>query len=88
MEDWRWKGQVSALKDQGGRVHGKSTHLILRRLEFYAEQGTNLLNECSQRVILTAAVVPTSLHLLSHCNEPGTVLTAFHAVAGDYRGKW
>lgn len=48
LEDWRWKGQVSAQKDQGGRVHGKSTHLILRRLEFYAEQGTNLLNECSQ----------------------------------------
>lgn len=83
MEAWRWKGQVSALKEQGGWVLEKSIHFISRRLEFYAEQGSDQLNECSWRVILTVAAVPTSLYFLSRCNEPGAVLTAFHAVAGD-----
>lgn len=64
-------------------VPGKSAHLIARRLEFYAEQGSNKLNECSQQVILATAVATTGLHLLITYDDPGTVLSALHAVIGD-----
>lgn len=40
LEDWRQKGKVSDSEGIGRGAHGKGTSLIVRKLEFYAEQGS------------------------------------------------